>query len=202
MKKSIILFLVFLIYTFFIITCPAITEWDKGLISFIQSKLSILPLWIPVLPDCILYTIMIIIPFLIFGIYFYKKRKYMDMVFLASIPLDAFILNIILKHLVHRVRPLQEFQLIIHPHSFSYVSSHSLVTACLWGLVIFYIIKYCKNNILKYLGITISTLWILFVGLSRVWIGVHYPTDVLGAYLLASCILLLYFHFINKGIKL
>lgn len=193
MKKLFSLLIVFIILTILIISCPIITKWDRSIIIFIQQKLSFLPLWIPMLPDCTLYSAMIVIPLISFGIFFIKKRLWVDLMFLYSIPLITFLLNCIIKPLIKRDRPPLDFQITtINPDSFSYVSSHSLVTFCLWGIVIWYINKFCKNKKLKFSLITISIFWIIFVGISRIWLGVHNPTDVLGAYILGYFLLCLY----------
>ena len=150
LRKIIILAAIFLLLTSLIIFCPVVTQWDRSLIIFVQNHLSFLPLWIPMLPDCILYSIMILIPIAGFGIFFIKNRLWKDLILLSSVPLVTFLLNCILKPLVHRARPPLEYQITsIHPDSFSYVSSHSLVTICLWGMVIFYLNKYCTNRVLK-----------------------------------------------------
>ena len=197
LRKIIFFAVLFLLLTFAVSFCPVVTQWDRSLILFVQNHLSFLPSWMPMLPDCILYMVMIIIPLLGFGIYFIKKCLWKDLIIFCSVPLVTFLLNCILKPLIHRVRPPLEFQITdIHPDSFSYVSSHSLVTICLWGMVIFYLNKYCQNRFLKSLLIPVAVLWILFVGLSRVWIGVHNPTDVLGAYLLGVTLLCVYIKFV------
>ena len=193
MKKIFSLLILFIILTVLIITCPIITEWDRSIIILIQQKLSFLPLWLPMLPDCILYTAMIILPLVGFGVFFVKKRFWKDLILFYSVPLVTFLLNCVIKPIIHRSRPPLELQISeIHPESFSYVSSHSLVTICLWGMVIFYLNKYCKNQILKNVGVIIAILWILFVGLSRIWLGVHNPTDVLGAYILGVFLLCIF----------
>lgn len=193
MKKIFSLLILFIILTVLIISCPIITEWDRSIIILIQQKLSFLPLWLPMLPDCILYTAMIILPLVGFGVFFVKKRFWKDLILFYSVPLVTFLLNCVIKPIVHRSRPPLELQISeIHPESFSYVSSHSLVTICLWGMVIFYLNKYCKNQILKNVGVIIAILWILFVGLSRIWLGVHNPTDVLGAYILGVFLLCIF----------
>lgn len=200
LRKIIILAAIFLLLTSLIIFCPVVTQWDRSLIMFVQNHLSFLPLWIPMLPDCILYSIMIVIPSAGFGIFFIKNRLWKDLILLSSVPLVTFLLNCILKPLIHRSRPPLEYQITsIHPDSFSYVSSHSLVTICLWGMVIFYLNKYCTNRVLKIVVISVSTLWILFVGLSRVWLGVHNPTDVIGAYVLGLTLINIY---LNIRLKL
>lgn len=193
MKKIFSLLILFIILTVLIISCPIITEWDRSIIILIQQKLSFLPLWLPMLPDCILYTAMIILPLVGFGVFFVKKRFWKDLILFYSVPLVTFLLNCVIKPIIHRSRPPLELQISeIHPESFSYVSSHSLVTICLWGMVIFYLNKYCKNQILKNVGVIIAILWILFVGLSRIWLGVHNPTDVLGAYILGVFLLCIF----------
>lgn len=200
LRKIIILAAIFLLLTSLIIFCPVVTQWDRSLIMFVQNHLSFLPLWIPMLPDCILYSIMIVIPSAGFGIFFIKNRLWKDLILFSSVPLVTFLLNCILKPLIHRSRPPMEYQITsIHPDSFSYVSSHSLVTICLWGMVIFYLNKYCTNRVLKIVVISVSTLWILFVGLSRVWLGVHNPTDVIGAYVLGLTLINIY---LNIRLKL
>ena len=200
MKKSLLLLAIFIIFSIIVKSCPIINLWDKAFILHLQGVLKNLPLWIPLLPDCKLYSIMIALPLIVGSILFFKKREYKSIVFLCSIPLVTFLLNCIIKPLVHRPRPPFEMQLAIHPHSFSYVSSHSLVTMCLWGMVIYFISKYCKNKALKVLGIMISILWILFVGISRIWLGVHNPTDVIGAYLLGVFLLSIYTKLFSKGV--
>lgn len=199
MKKVIILSFLFILLVILINFCPVVSQWDKSFIIYIQEKLAFLPLWIPMLPDCILYTAMIIVPLLGFSVFFIKKKLYWNLLLIYSVPLVTFLINCIIKPIIKRPRPSLDLQITtIHPDSFSFVSSHSLVTICLWGMVIFYLSKYCENKILKNIGIIISIIWILFVGLSRIWIGVHNPTDVLAAYILGLLLICLYIKIANE----
>ncbi len=199
MKKLSFLLILFILLSICVHFYPALTMWDRSVIFFVQDKLSFMPLWIPMLPDCILYTIMIIVPLLSFGIFFIRKRLYYDLVFFCSIPLVTFLLNCVIKPCFRRERPPLWMQISeVHPESYSYVSSHSLVTICLWGMVIWYLNKYCENPVLRNVGFLISVLWILFVGLSRIWLGVHNPTDVLGAYILGGILLLFYIKLVKS----
>ena len=198
MKKTLLLFAIFIIFSITSITCPIIELWDRVFILHLQEMLKNIPLWIALLPDCKLYSIMIALPLIIGSILFFKRKEYKSIFYFASIPLVTFLLNCIIKPLVHRARPPYEMQIAIHPDSFSYVSSHSLVTICLWGMVIYFINKYCKNRALKIAGIIFSILWILFVGVSRIWLGVHHLTDVIGAYLLGLFLLSVYIKLMKK----
>ena len=184
--------MLFLIYTAIICFRPIVTQWDRNIIIAVQDCLKDLPAWIPMLPDSKLYAICIVLPLIIGSVYFYRNLLILDMIIFSTSPLIAYILNSIIKVVVQRPRPPFELQIAVHPESFSYVSNHTFISCSLWGLVIFYLIKYCSNKYIKYSGICFSVLWMIFVGFSRVWLGVHNPTDVLGGYFLAIILLFIY----------
>lgn len=184
--------------------------WDKIIIAYVQEVFHSVPLICAILPDSSLYAGMIVLPIPFLYLFLYSKRMSKEIpalrvlaetALLASIPLFSFLLNIIIKNVVQRQRPPFEFQQFIHPNSYSFVSSHSLVTFSLYGFVIFLVLKYCKNIALKMILVTISALWIITVGWSRVFLGVHYPSDVLSAYLLGFIVLLIYIKIHEKLIK-
>lgn len=193
MKKALIILLIlFICLTLSVKFLPLVTTLDWSVIMIVQHFLQNIPIWIPEFPDCVMYSLMITLAIISGTIYFFRKKLFKQIVFLWSVPLVTFLLNCIIKPLVHRVRPPFELQLSVHPHSLSYVSSHSLVTMCLWGMVIYFVYKNCTNNYIKNSIIALSSFWILFVGFSRVWLGVHHPTDVLGAYILGLILVILY----------
>ena len=198
MKKYIIaLIILFIIYAIIVNTCPVVTQWDRSVIIALQDSLKGLPLWIPSLMDTEIYASLIVIPIIVGAVYFFKKYLLIDLVLFSSAPLVAYIFNHIFKMIVHRPRPPLELQIVVQPGNYSFVSSHTFITCSLWGLVIYYLLKYCKNKILKYACITIGILWMGFVGFSRIWLGVHNPTDVLGGYFLAVILLLIYINLIK-----
>lgn len=184
MKKSLFILTLFVLLTILIKFCPIITTWDEILIAFIQEKLSYLPYIIPLLPDKSVYSIMIAIPLICGGFWGLRNKNYIEIVFLWSIPLVSFLINCVIKNLIQRVRPPFELQHVIHPDSYSYVSSHSLVTLCLWAFVSYLVINNSKSKNFQTMIVLIAIFWTLFVGFSRVWIGVHNPSDVIGAYIL------------------
>lgn len=192
MKKLIFLITLFVAFTIIIKLCPTVTQWDRAFIAFVQDKLSFLPYTIPMLPDFSLYTILIIIPLVLGGIWGIKNKKYLETVYLWAIPLVTFLLNCVVKHIIQRSRPPFELQAVVHPNSYSYVSSHSLVTFCLWAFVTYLIFKNSTSLILRKFIFIFAVTWTLFVGFSRVWIGVHNPTDVIGAYLLGWVLYIAY----------
>lgn len=129
---------------------------------------------------------------LIGGIFFFRKKQFKDLFLFVSAPFVSYFFNCLVKHLIQRPRPPFELQILEHKTSFSYPSNHAFVTCFFWGLIIFYLNKYCQNKVLKICGIGFSVFWIAFSGFCRVWLGVHNPTDVLAGYFLAGIMLFLY----------
>lgn len=197
LKKSIPLFVLFVIYSFVTVANPEISEWDINVITFLQNKFGNIPVYIPVLMDSKLYASLIAIPVLTGIVFFFRKYLLIDLVLYSTSPLIAYLLNIVIKNIVQRPRPPVELQIAVQPSTYSFVSSHTLVTTTLWGLTIYYLNKYCKNEILKISGTVFGIVWIMFVGLSRIWLGVHNPTDVIGGYFLGLILIYTYINLIK-----
>ena len=191
-KNAIILFLVFIIFSILVCTIKQISDFDTSTIIYIQNLMSNINSDIPVIAGGLAFYTINIVPLVVCCLYFLRKKMYKNMVLFGAIPFLTYFLNSIIKWIANRPRPPIELQFEEHMSSSSYVSRHTFITACLWGMLICFVCKYCKNNILKYSLISISVLWILFEGFSRVWMGVHNPTDVIGALILSIVFVMVY----------
>ena len=196
-KKIITLIILFIIFTMIVNTCPAVTQWDRSVIISIQNYLQDIPVIIPLIAGTWLYFLLIFIPVVIGIIYFFRNYLLIDMLILPSAPLVAYLFNKIFKVIIQRPRPHVDMQLIAHKPTFSYVSNHTFITCALWGLIIYYVIKYCNNKFIKIFVIIFGILWMAFEGFSRIWLGVHNPRDVIGSYILAFILLLVYIKLIR-----
>ena len=192
MRKIALIFCIFLIYALIVNFCNPVTQADITVIKFLQSQFNDIPSFIPVLMDSKLYAVLIAISVISGVVFFFRKYLLIDMVLFTSSPLIAYLLNIVIKNIVQRPRPPIELQLYVQPSTYSFVSSHTLVTTTLFGLSAFYLNKYCSNKILKFLGVFLCILWIIFIGVSRIILGVHNPTDVIGGYFLGIILVSVY----------
>ena len=106
------------------------------------------------------------------------------------------ILNQLLKRILQRPRP-NEFR-IIEETGYSFPSGHSMVSMAFYGYLIYLIYKYIKNKYIKWISIIALSILICFIGISRIYLGVHYTSDVLGGFLLSISYLIIYVSVVNK----
>ena len=109
------------------------------------------------------------------------------------------LLNQILKHIVQRPRPTQ--YRIIDEKGYSFPSGHSMVSMAFYGFIIYLIYKNVKNKYLKYISIVLLTFLILWIGISRIYLGVHYTSDVLAGFLISISYLIIYISIVNNILK-
>ena len=108
------------------------------------------------------------------------------------------VLSFGIKNILRRPRP-DEFR-IIEENGYSFPSGHSMVSMAFYGLLIYLIYKRVKNKYLKYGLITLLSIVIILIGLSRIYLGVHYTSDVLAGFLLGISYLIIFISIINEKI--
>ena len=108
------------------------------------------------------------------------------------------ILNQLLNYILQRPRPT-EFR-IINEIGYSFPSGHSMISMAFYGFLIYLIYKNIKNKYLKISLITILSLLIVMIGISRIYLGVHYTSDVCAGFLISIAYLIIYIKIANKFI--
>ena len=98
-----------------------------------------------------------------------------------------------LKRIFKRNRP--NINPLVEEEGYSYPSGHTMTATIFYGFLIFLIIISTLTNPLKIIITSIFVLLVLTVGYTRVYLGVHYLSDVVGAILFGSSYLLLYIFF-------
>lgn len=108
------------------------------------------------------------------------------------------ILNQALKFIVQRPRPT-EFRLI-NESGYSFPSGHSMISMAFYGFLIYLMNKYIQNKGLKITLILLLSSLIVMIGISRIYLGVHYTSDVCAGFLISVAYLILYINLIQKFI--
>ncbi|WP_084030285.1 phosphatase PAP2 family protein [Atopobacter phocae] len=153
---------------------PAMTQTFKG-ITFLANELTIAVL---------------VLTFSLF-IYFYTKKRTISIWFLSTQIIGA-LLNLFVKLTINRPRP--EFLRLIPITGLSYPSGHAMGSVIFYSIICWWIIHQLKRLthyqltrqqfIYQSLLYCCAMIFPLLIGISRVYLGVHYPSDVLGGWVL------------------
>lgn len=123
------------------------------------------------------------------------KNKKIGFLILANLAIVA-ALNQLLKHILKRPRPTG--YRLIEVSGYSFPSGHSMVSMAYYGFLIYLIYKYVKNKYIKWISICILSIFICLIGISRIYLGVHYTSDVLAGFLISITYLIMYIEIVNK----
>lgn len=113
-----------------------------------------------------------------------RKEKVTAYWFLACAS-GSFIITAVSKWAFGRERP-EIVEQIVSASSASFPSGHTLRSAVVYSLIAYLLVKKLESRSINSLIITVSCIIILINGISRIYLGVHWPTDILGAWLIAS----------------
>lgn len=141
------------------------------------------PIW------CILLSCLMIL---------FVKNKKISKAFLLNLIL-VFLLNYVLKILFSRNRPA-DINLIVET-GFSFPSGHAMMSLGIYGFLIYLLLLSDKNKISKIIGTCFLILLIFLIGISRIYLGVHYATDVIAGFVISASYLLLFIRFTYPKIK-
>ena len=109
------------------------------------------------------------------------------------------ILNYLLKIIFMRERP--NINPLVVENTYSFPSGHSMVSMAFYGYLIYLIYNHINNRVVKYLFIGILSILIFLIGISRVYLGVHYTSDVIGGFCFSIAYLIIFIYFSKKVIK-
>ena len=111
--------------------------------------------------------------------YFLYKKRYSDALFAAVSLGGVAVVNVILKSIFERPRP-DLWDWLIHETSMSFPSGHATATMAL-AMCILILVWRTKWRLAACITLF---LYVVSIGISRLYLGVHYPTDILGGWLL------------------
>ena len=140
------------------------------------------------------------------AVLFWIVRMYLEAVTVLAVSVVSALLNISIKLLVARPRPNAHLvDVIQHANGLSFPSGHVMSYVAFWGLLFsFAIILFSGNHWWRVVLLIVSALFVVLVGPSRIYLGDHWASDVLGGYIFGGiwlCVaLLIYFKLKERGV--
>lgn len=125
------------------------------------------------------------------------KNKRIGVFIILNLLIEV-LLNVILKNILQRPRPIEIN--LIEESGYSFPSGHSMASMAFYGFLIYLIYKNENNKYVKWTSIIILSLLIILIGISRIYLGVHYTSDVIAGFLIAISYLIIYTSLIKKFI--
>lgn len=109
---------------------------------------------------------------------FVRKHRWYSLK-VPVVALGSITLNVILKYFFDRPRPLMP---LVEASGLSFPSGHSMVAASFYGLLIYLVWHNVKNIAWRNFLIGFLVVFVLFIGFSRIYLRVHYATDVIAGF--------------------
>ncbi|WP_240417721.1 phosphatase PAP2 family protein [Paenibacillus periandrae] len=125
-------------------------------------------------------VIAILVPLVAVFLYFVLGHR-RELYFFIGVIIGSTLLNEVLKIIFHRARPT--IHRIIDAAGYSFPSGHSMAAFTLYGVIAFLLWRHVSGAFNRSILILFSILMIVMIGISRIYLGVHYPSDVLGGYM-------------------
>lgn len=130
-------------------------------------------------------------------IYFLLRKKSRYSIKISAIALSSLLIMLGLKLLFNRHRPL--IPLLEPARGLSFPSGHAFMSVCFYGLLMIIIWKEEKAHpLLKWSLLLLVVVLLLFIGFSRIYLRVHYFTDVLAGYCIGFSWLFLSSYIIDR----
>lgn len=170
---------------------------DQAIVRWIASIDA--PRWFEeLMRDCTAFggTLVLALVTIAIGIFLIIRKQYHALTFLLTAVVGATILSLSLKGFFHRDRPtILEHR--SHTMTSSFPSGHAMISAAVWLTLAVMLSRLEKSPFMKGYFICVGAFISLLAGVSRVWLGVHWPTDVLAGWMAGSIWAVLCYFFIR-----
>ncbi|MDB4866551.1 MAG: hypothetical protein JWR03_884 [Cohnella sp.] len=114
---------------------------------------------------------------------FFRHRRELILFLVAVI--GSSLLNPLLKSVFHLQRPT--LHRLVEQTGYGFPSGHAMGAFSLYGITAYLLWRHIRSKTGRIVLIAVSIFLVLAIGLSRIYLGVHYPSDVVGGYLASGC---------------
>lgn len=128
----------------------------------------------------------VVVPIAVIGfsvLYFalhYRQQAFLLIVVIAG----SVIFNTILKNYFKRERP--EIYRILDANGFSFPSGHSMMAFALYAIIAYIAWRNVKTMTSRVALLLFTAFMIIIIGVSRIYLGVHYPSDIIGGFTVSA----------------
>ncbi|MEK5476092.1 phosphatase PAP2 family protein [Paenibacillus sp. FSL R5-0407] len=176
-----------------------ISRFDRTVIDFVQGReapglTGVMEFFTSIGNGTSVAVLTIVAMAFLYGVMGHRR----ELLLLCCVMFGSSVLNSLLKISFIRERPT--FHRLIEVTGYSFPSGHSMAAFCLYGTLAYLLWRHLPVRRRRFVLLLLSTVFIVAIGLSRIYLGVHYPSDVLGAYFAGgfwlSCCIWLYKRYI------
>lgn len=170
----------------FFVSANKVVQFDSTIITFVQgfenSALTVVMKIFTFIGDT--KSVIVLSILVIIFLYVVLKHRVELILFIAAI-IGSAVLNQLLKYSFQRARP--ELHRLIEIDSYSFPSGHAMNAFTVYTIISFLLWRHIPSRTGRILLIIISALMIFTIGISRIYLGVHYPSDIIAGYFASGC---------------
>lgn len=119
-----------------------------------------------------------------------------ELVLFIAVIVGANLLFLTLKSFFQRARP--DLHRLAEATNYSFPSGHATMAFALYGVLTFILWRHINTSFKRTIHIIVSLVVILSIGVSRIYLGVHYPSDILAGYFISAFWLMLAIGFFQR----
>lgn len=123
----------------------------------------------------------VIITVLLGGYFFFRHRNWKFVAQTVAVLVLATLSNILIKNVINRQRPTLEHMVSVN--TLSYPSGHSMSAMAFYGFLIYLCTQMKMPQLIRITLMALLALIVLSIGVSRIYLGVHFPSDVAAGFL-------------------
>jgi undecaprenyl-diphosphatase len=164
------------------LTTDVLASYDQQITDYVISYRS------PILTNYLIFVthvgdvygyLVVLVSSVLISLLVFKRWKYVAQI--TIVLALASISNLILKRFIDRARPGIEHMVSVE--TLSYPSGHAMSAMAFYGFVIYLFYRFKMNKFLKVGIIMLLAILIFSIGISRIYLGVHFPSDIAGGFI-------------------